>query len=84
MTHPYPDYGEPGAPGMDPYYISPEREHEIEQDRRDNIEGAIDAYTSDLNGVLADLIASLRADNAELASVTVDVGAGTFKIEVKP
>jgi hypothetical protein len=67
-----------------PYDQTAKQEREAERDRRDNIEGTIDAYTSDLNGVLADLIASLRGCGAELASVTVDVGVGTVKVEVKP
>jgi hypothetical protein len=46
----YPDYGTPGNPNMDPYYISPEEEKRIEADEREkeaNLRDALIACVSD-------------------------------------
>ncbi len=79
----YPDYGATGAPNMDPYFISPEREREIEEDRLGNIEGTIEAYGEDATGVLKDLAESLAKYNATIVSVTVDPVTLAVKVEVK-
>ena len=83
MTRPYPDYGEPGAPGMDPYYVSPDEERRRETARAESIEGTIDAYRSDLIGLLEDLRDSLERDNAELASVTITIVPPLINVEIK-
>lgn len=83
MSRPWPDYGAPGNPNSDPYYISPEREREMEEDRIGNIEGTIDAYGDDLTGVLRDLATSLAKYNATITAVTIDAATLDVKIEVK-
>ena len=80
---PWPDYGTPGNPSMDPYYVSPAEERRREEDRRANIDGTIDAYREDLRGVLLDLVASLKSDGAELVSVTVDLKTMDVKVVAK-
>lgn len=81
MKRPYPDYGEPGRPGMDPYYISPEEERRIAADRLENIEATIEAYQSDLSGIVHDLRSSLLKCGCDLASVTIDLE--TLAVTVK-
>ena len=33
LSRTYPDYGSPGAPNTDPYYLSPAEERELEAER---------------------------------------------------
>ncbi len=79
----YPDYGTPGDPNMDPYFIPPEREREIEEDRLSNIEGTVEAYGEDVTGLLKELAESLARYNATIVSVTVDPVTLAVKVEVK-
>ena len=84
MSRIYPDYGEPGAPNLDPYYISPEEERRREDAVVDSIQSTIQSYGEDLAGVLEDLKASLKCDGAELVSVTIDPVTLAVEIKVKP
>ena len=46
----YPDYGTPGYPNLDPYYVSPEEEAAMEReslDQRDNFREALEACIAD-------------------------------------
>lgn len=79
----YPDYGQPGAPNMDPYYVSPEQERRRETERAESIAGTIAAYSDDLHGLLSDLKASLAKDGAELTSIVVDVANLRADIGIK-
>jgi len=83
MSRIYPDYGEPGAPNLDPYYISPEEERRREDAVVDSIQSTIQSYGEDLAGVLEDLKASLKRDGAELVSVTIDPVTLAVEIKVK-
>ncbi len=84
MRRPYPDYGEPGAPGMDPYYISPEEERRREDAAADSIQSTIQSYGEDLTGLMQDLRDSLKRDGAELVSVTINPLTLAVEIKVKP
>ena len=37
LSRTYPDYGSPGAPNTDPYYLSPAEERELETEREAEI-----------------------------------------------
>jgi hypothetical protein len=50
MSPPWPDYGTPGNPNLDPYYISPEQERELEAEyyaTRDNLREQLLAVLAD-------------------------------------
>lgn len=82
-SRPWPDYGEPGAPGMDPYYISPEQERHMEAERLENIEETIEAYQSDLAGMLFDLRSSLLKYGRDLASGSITINLETLVVTIK-
>lgn len=85
MSRIYPNYGTPGNPDLDPYYISPEEERRRFEDAAvESIQSTIQSYGEDLAGVLEDLKASLKRDGAELASVTIDPVTLAVEIKVKP
>ena len=51
----YPDYGTPGAPNMDPYYVSPAEQEDIaarEQQAEDDLHVAVHAAVTDAASVL--------------------------------
>jgi hypothetical protein len=79
----YPDYGTPGDPNMDPYFISPKREREIEEARLCDIDLAIEAYGEDVTGLLKELAESLAQYNATIVSITVDPVTLAVKVQVK-
>jgi len=68
---------------LDPYHVSQATLDARETARLESIEATISAYGSDISGVLEDLEKSLKADGAELVSVTVDVGNLGVEIKVK-
>ena len=68
---------------LDQYYISPEAERRHEIERAESIEDTRTAYAEDLTGLLQDLRDSLKRDNAELASVTIDPVTLAVEIKVK-
>ena len=80
---PYPDYGTPGSPNLDPYYVSPSDEVAQEQARRVAIEEIVADAQADIHNILEDAERLLKAQYAGLVSVTVDVGNLGVTIEAK-
>ena len=70
----YPDYGHPCAPNTDPYYLSPFEEAEIERERNEFIDDAIEGAQADMRGALADMTAALKSENA-LAEYSARIAA---------
>lgn len=82
-----PDYGTPGNPNMDPYYISPEQEKELEreaQEKEDNLRDAIvcsiadeqsDLWRSTVVRIVRDVLLSLPPTAGEPAWINEKLDA---------
>ena len=70
---PYPDYGTPGNPNMDPYYVSPENEHEAETARAAEIADIVADLKNDISEMLVDAEKLLKQHGAGLKFVGIDV-----------
>lgn len=79
-----PDYGTPGAPNLDPYYVSDGEAKRIEAERRERIAEIIKDTGEKISAMLEDMERELIEEGASLVSMTLDVGNLGVSIEVKP
>lgn len=76
----YPDYGSPGAPNMDPYYLSPAEERELSIDERRKLMAVLDEAHTALRMVDASDVTAPQTD--ETLEAVADAVQGVERIAV--
>ena len=83
LSRTYPDYGSPGAPNTDPYYLSPAEERELEAEREAEIAHIVEGAQDDIRAILVDAQTMLAKAHSGIAEVAVSVPALGVSVRAK-